>query len=442
MILEVSQEFGMKKRVLIITYYWPPSGGAGVQRWLKFSKYLPDFDWEPIILTVDPEKASYAQWDQTLSGDIREDLKVYHTLSLEPYSIYRMLSSRKEIPYGGFSNEGKPSRFQKISRFIRGNFFLPDPRRGWNIFAVKAAKKIIEEQQVNMVITTGPPHSTHLIGRKLKNDLGIRWCADFRDPWTNIYYYDNLYHTKWAKSLDRKMEQSVLSRADAVVTVSQDIRELLRAKVAKADADKFHVISNGYDYVDFDGLERQQPDRFTITYTGTVAPIYRAENFAKAAARFKQQIDKPFRIRFVGKMDQHILSVFKKQGLEDELDLVSYVPHNEAVSYMLNASVLLLLIPDVANNKGIVTGKFFEYLATGNPMLVMGPEDGEVAALLKETGAGEIFNPDRIDAIEQQLMGYFEQYKAGILGKVNPAIEPYSRKALSGRLAEALNRCI
>ena len=432
----------MKKRVLIITYYWPPSGGAGVQRWLKFSKYLPDFDWEPVILTVDPEKASYAQWDKTLQEDIRDDLKVYHTLSFEPYSIYRMLSSRKEIPYGGFSNEGKPSRFQKISRFIRGNFFLPDPRRGWNIFAVKTAKKIIEEEHIDIVITTGPPHSTHLIGRKLKNDLGVRWCADFRDPWTDIYYYQNLYHTTWAKSLDRRMEQSVLSRADAVVTVSHDIRGLLRSKVAKADADKFHVISNGYDHVDFEETERQEPDRFTITYTGTVAPIYRAENFAKAVARFKQHVNEPFRIRFVGKMDQHILSVFQKQGLEEELDLISYVPHSEAVSYMLNASVLLLLIPDVPNNKGIVTGKFFEYLAAGNPMLVLGPEDGEVAELLKETGAGEIFNPERVESIEQQLITYFEQYKAGTLRKTNPAIESFSRKALSGKLSEALNRCI
>ena len=432
----------MKKRVLIITYYWPPSGGAGVQRWLKFSKYLPDFDWEPVILTVEPEKASYAQWDKTLEEDVSDGLKVYHTTSFEPYAVYQMLSSKKEIPYGGFSNEGKPSRFQKISRFIRGNFFLPDPRRGWNIFAVKAAKRIIVEQQIDIVITTGPPHSTHLVGRKLKNDLGIRWCADFRDPWTDIYYYENLYHTQWAKQLDRKMEQSVLSGADAVITVSHHIRELFRSKVAKADVDKFHVISNGYDHVDFDGIERQASDRFTITYTGTVAPIYRTEIFAKAVAHFKQQVKEPFRILFVGKVDQHILSVFQEHGLEEELDLINYVPHNESVSYMVNASVLLLLIPDVVNNKGIVTGKFFEYLAAGNPILGLGPEDGEVAELLRETGAGVLFSPERMESIEQQLIRYFELYKTGTLRNRNSTIESFSRKALSGKLAEVLDRCI
>jgi len=141
-------------------------------------------------------------------------------------------------------------------------------------------------------------------------------------------------------------------------------------------------------------------------------------------------------------VDQHILSVFQKHGLEEELDLINYVPHNESVSYMVNASVLLLLIPDVVNNKGIVTGKFFEYLAAGNPILGLGPEDGEVAELLRETGAGILFSPERMESIEQQLIKYFELYKAGMLRKRNSTIESFSRKALSGKLAEVLDKCI
>jgi len=200
------------KKVLVITYYWPRSGGAGVQRWLKFTKYLPEYGWEPVILTVKEECASYAQWDETLAKEINPSLKVIRTASFEPYSLYVRISGKKEIPYGGFTNEGNPTFFQKLSRFIRGNFFIPDPRRGWNRYAIKAAKKLMEEEKFVAIITTGPPHSTHLIGYQLKLITGIKWIADFRDPWTDIYYYKDLSHSMPAKWYDRKLEKKILDK--------------------------------------------------------------------------------------------------------------------------------------------------------------------------------------------------------------------------------------
>ena len=176
------------KKVLIISYYFPPSGGSGVQRWLKFVKYLPEFGYEPIVLTVDPTVASYPQIDATLLQDIPSLVRVERTTTREMLSLYKRVSPTKEIPYGGFANENTQGLFSTISRFIRGNFFLPDPRRGWNKFAYKKACELIEQEQIDTVITTSPPHSTQLIGLKLKKRFpSIQWIADLRDPWRDIF---------------------------------------------------------------------------------------------------------------------------------------------------------------------------------------------------------------------------------------------------------------
>ena len=211
------------KKILIITYYWPPSGGAGVQRWLKFTKFLPEFGFKPVILTVDDNAASYAQLDESLLKEIDPNLSVYKTKTFEPYNLYRKLSNKKEIPYGGFSNQRKITLFEKLSRFIRGNLFIPDPRRGWNRYAIKKALELIRSEQIEVVVTTGPPHSTHLIGKKVKEKTGIRWIADFRDPWTDIYYYKDLYHLGLANKLDRYLEKNVLKLADQIITVSEEV---------------------------------------------------------------------------------------------------------------------------------------------------------------------------------------------------------------------------
>ena len=186
------------KKVLVITYYWPPSGGAGVQRWVKFIKYFKDQNINPFIISVDPDFASYPLIDNSLKNDIPDNTNVYLTKTNEPYSLYKKINNN-QTPYAGFANEGRPNFFQKIARFIRGNFFIPDSRKGWNNFAYKKAVEILEKENIDTVITTSPPHSTQLIGLKLKETQNIKWIADLRDPWTDIYYYKSMLHTKWAK---------------------------------------------------------------------------------------------------------------------------------------------------------------------------------------------------------------------------------------------------
>jgi len=329
----------MAKKVLIITYYWPPSGGAGVQRWLKFVKYLPEFGWEPVVLTVDPEKASYGQKDESLKREIRKGMEVHCTSTFELYSVYQRFSSKKEIPYGGFSNEGNISLFQRFSRFVRGNFFLPDPRKGWNRFAYKKAKELICKHRIDTVITTSPPHSTQLIGLKLKKHLGISWIADLRDPWTDIYYYKDFHHTSLARRIDLYYEKKVLAGADQLITVSPALKRLFLSKAKGIPEDKITVIPNGYDEDDFpEKIEQPNTDRFVITYTGTIAESYDLSGFIQALKSSDESFKKKLLLRFVGNVPETIVKQFHQAGLERNLDLAGYVPHKKSVQYLFTSN--------------------------------------------------------------------------------------------------------
>ncbi len=251
-------------RVLIITYYWPPGGGAGVQRWLKFAKYLPEYGWEPVILTVDPDFAAYPAIDKSLNEDVTEKTRVYRTKATDWFRVYP--GKKSEIPSAGFAKNMDNTLKGKIFRFIRGNFFIPDPRKGWNRFAFKKACDLIENENISHFVTTSPPHSTQLIGLKLRKKYpGIKWIADLRDPWTDIYYYHLFYPTIIAKAIDRYYESSVLKNADLITTVGPSISNHFRSKSAAAP-ERIRVIYNGYDDSDFRDIKMQEPDNFTIAY--------------------------------------------------------------------------------------------------------------------------------------------------------------------------------
>ena len=392
------------KKVLIITYYWPPSGGAGVQRWLKFSKYLPEFGVQPIILTVDPQKASYAQTDESLNDEVSKEISVYTTSTFEPYDLYKRLIGKGEIPYGGFSNESKESPLQKIAKIVRGNFFIPDPRKGWNRFAFRKAIELIREHQIETVITTSPPHSTQLIGLKLKKKLGIHWVADFRDPWTDIYYYDQFFRSVWAKRLDQELEKKVLLNSDQILTVSRDFKRIFLDKIGLDFDSKILVIPNGYDEADFDLKVKSDTEKFIITYTGTISESYNIDGFLKAMSNLDESQQKNILLRFVGNVPNAVVDQIRFAIPLIELDLVGYVDHTTSVRYLLESSMQLLVIPEIENNKGIVTGKFYEYLASGKPILAIGPQGGDLEQLIDETGCGKLFDYGDIEEILLMLM--------------------------------------
>ncbi len=425
------------KKILIITYYWPPSGGAGVQRWLKFSKYLPEFGFEPIILTVDEKVASYAQVDDSLLEEVDPNLLVFKTKTFEPYNLYRKLSNKKEIPYGGFSNQKKITLFEKLSRFIRGNLFIPDPRKGWNKFAVRKALELISSEKIEVVITSGPPHSSHLIGKKIKEKTGIRWIADFRDPWTDIYYYKDLYHLHLISRLDQYLEKQVLTNADKIITVSEELGKLFSNKISGISK-KISVIPNGYDEFDFNKSVAIQNQLFTIAYIGTISMIYRIEQFIEAVSQLPDKVKENLKIRFVGNVPEDIITLFNRKNLASIIEVMGYIPHEKAISQMMGASMLLLAIPDSPDNKGIVTGKFFEYLAAKRPILAIGPLGGDVEKMMTKCKAGKLFSYHESEKMRLFILEIFEQEMEGKIWHGTIGIEKYSRRNLTKELTKNL----
>ena len=418
----------LNNKILIITYYWPPCGGAGVQRWLKFARYLPEYGWEPIVLTIDPEYAKYPAVDESLEKDINPDLKVYKTKALNYFFLGYGSKSRIEAGSINLSNNRLRGR---IARFIRGNFFIPDPRKGWNRYAIRKASELIRQEDVKYVVTTSPPHSTQLIGLKLKSIFpGLKWICDLRDPWTDIYYYRKFYGTWPARTYDRILEKKVLKHADKIITVGNSLAELFSLKLGDLKK-KVALRTNGYDEEDFRTVKiKNDPKKLIITYVGTLSDQYPVEPVINGLSSLKNRnID--FELNLVGQFPDTIKRAIFSKLDHDLVHFIQYLSHDSAIKYMAASSVLLLLIPDHPGNKIIITGKLFEYLRTGIPILLIGPKDGDAARIIKECDAGRVFDKkDTVDITELVPQGTDEmKYKVPV---------KYERRLLTGMLSEEL----
>ncbi len=418
-------------KVLIITYYWPPGSGAGVQRWLKFSKYLPSFGWEPVILTVDPRFAAYPAIDNSMQAEISPDLRVFKTMATDYFIIYK--KDKRKIPSAGFAANDDKGIKGKILRFIRGNFFIPDPRIGWNKHAFRKACEIIDNEDIKHIITTSPPHSTQLVGLKLKRKYpGLKWIADLRDPWTDIYYYNQFYPTFISKRIDGNYEHRVLQSADKIITVGKSLKELFANRV-QGISDKIEVITNGFDEDDFKGLNPVNPDKFTISYIGTLSDAYPVKGFLDALQSFHEK-GNDFKVKFVGTIspDQKKLLLLKIPA--DNVEFISYVNHDTAIKKMLDSSLLLLIIPDHKSNKSIITGKIFEYIASGRPIICLGPEDGDAADILNSCHSGETFSYYASQSIEAYITQLFNS------GHIpdSKSISEFSRRSATEHLVRIL----
>ncbi len=424
-------------RLLVLTYYWPPSGGAGVQRCLKWVKYLADFGVEATVVTVDAAQATYPVLDESLAADVPAGVRVIRTPTSEPFESYKKLTGRA-VPYGGFANEGKPGLVQQALRFVRGNLFIPDPRRGWNKHALRAVERLLAAGETfDAVLTSSPPHSTQLIGLELKKRHGLRWLADMRDPWTDIYYYKDLHHTPLAAWLDARYERQVLTQADAVLVTSPETERLFRAKVPGLAAGKIHVLPNGYDAPDFGQPSRPPADRFRITHTGTITELYHLDGLLGAlAGAMKRHPAVPVQLRFVGQVSAELRAQISAAGLGEVTEYQPFVPHAASVAELLQATVLLMAIPDVPRNRGILPGKIFEYLAANKPVLCVGPAGSDADKLLQECGAGQALPYADAALMSGILDALLHQWA------INPNLDlpaashgRYARRALTGQLA-------
>ncbi|MFN2430068.1 MAG: glycosyltransferase family 4 protein [Cryomorphaceae bacterium] len=417
------------KKVLIITYYWPPAGGAGVQRWLKMAKYLPEFGIEPVVLTVDESYASYPVVDRSFLEDVAATTKVYRTRSFEPLRIYGKLFGKKKVPYSGFTNVNTGTLGSKLSRWVRGNFFIPDARKGWNRYALPKAAEIIKRENIDTVITTGPPHSTHLIGLALKSKKpSIKWIADFRDPWTDIYYYEDLLHSERSKAKDLKLEKMVLSQSDLVLSVCPSNRELLAKKLPEDQRSKIKLITNGFDEGDFESVaSKTENDCFNMVYTGTIAPSYNSIPIFEILKR----IPFKWKLTFAGSISPDILEWFKQAGMDANLDYRGYVDHKQALTILQEGDLLLHILPDTEKNKYGTTGKLFEYIGSGIPILNIGPKRGDAAKFIADAGSGKTFTRDE----EVNIIHFINWVNQGE-ASLGTDIGKFSRRKITQDLAD------
>ena len=417
------------KRLLIITYYWPPTGGSGVQRWVKFSKYLPEFGWQPVIYT--PENPEQLARDESLLADVPACAEVIKTHITEPYAVYRRLTGGKQGQEVNPVNAQQKSWKQRLSLWIRGNCFIPDPRIGWVRPSVRFLKKYLAEHPVDAVVTTGPPQSVHLIGLGLKKALGVRWIADFRDPWTEMFYYKHLGLSAAADRRHHALEQSVLDGADLIVSVSPPVAADFQAKTKTPVV----LITNGFDEDDFGGTAAAgspENGKFRLVHTGLFAADGNPLNLWDALAQ-RCKADPDFRarleIRLAGKVDAAITDAIRARGLGDNLVELGYLPHDETVREQRAADILLLPLRREPEYAKVLPGKIFEYLAARRPVLGVGQEDGAAASVLRDAAAGEMFDWDK----QEELLAFFDAEHPQTAG-----IEKYTRRALTARLVEVL----
>ncbi|MBN1415292.1 MAG: glycosyltransferase family 4 protein [Bacteroidales bacterium] len=425
------------KRVLLITYYWPPSGGSSVQRWLKMLKYFPGMGIEPFVLTVEPQLASYPLRDESLEREIHPDIKVYKTTTREFYNLYKRFTGRKEIPYGGFVNEQKADFKQIISRIIRSHLFIPDPRRGWNRFACKKAVKLIKLHNIETIITATPPHSSQLIGLKLKNKFNVNWIADLQDPWTDIYYYNQLYHSKLSAAIDARYERRVLESADHVVTVSDSIRNVFLSKSSRIDPDKIIVVPNGYDEDDFKEKPETGQEPFVISYTGTINDdYYPLDTFVQTIEKIAAE-GRKILLRFVGKVSPLAMQKIKAvKGIRTEF--IDYVPHEESIKYLMKTNALLLIIPDIEKNEGILTGKLFEYLGSGKKIIGIGPSGGDAARIIRECESGDMADYLNVNDLENHIRKIMNETDNDRINPNRERIRNYSRRSQAAQIARLI----
>ncbi|WP_146941584.1 glycosyltransferase family 4 protein [Chryseobacterium hagamense] len=433
-----------QKKILIITYYWPPAGGPGVQRWLKFAKYLPENGWTPVIYT--PENPSYPLLDESLLKDIPDGLEIIKTKIWEPYQLAEKLNkSNKKFKAGQFDVGNNQSWKSRLSIWVRGNFFIPDARVFWVKPSVKFLEQYLKENKIDAVVTSGPPHSLHLIGLALKERFpDLKWIADFRDPWTEISYYKHLKLTKNSDRKHRQLESEVFRNADITLATSYTDAENFRKNGAHA-----LCITNGFDESDAGSqiskstADDHQQRKFTLSYIGVLEQLRNPENLWKALdelVKTNRDFAESFTLKFAGRIDDKILNSIEQSALKNHITNLGYLSHDKAINEMQVSDILLITNFPNVSSKGIIPGKIFEYLATGKQIISFGPDEADVARILEDTRAGKHFSYDDTAEIKAFLLEKFKLWKNGHLTANIQNIEQFSRRHLTKKLAEILDR--
>jgi len=424
------------KKLLIITYYWPPAGGPGVQRWLKFVKYLPDFDIQPIVYV--PENPTYPIVDEGLLNEVSDKAIILKNKIFEPYQLAGIFSKKQtqKISSGIIPAAKKQSVLEKLLLWVRGNLFIPDARKYWVKPSVAYLKKYIQENNIDTIVTSGPPHSLHLIGLKLKEELGVKWFADFRDPWTTIGYHKALKLSSYAHKKHKFLEGKVLNTADTIIVTSKTTKSEFQALTQKP----IEVITNGYD---IENVPKQTLDeKFTMAHIGS----FLSDRNPKVLWEVLQELvtenstfSANFQLKLIGKISQEILESLSNYQLEAYCNNLGYLSHTEAIAHQRKSQVLLLIEIDSEDTKSIIPGKLFEYMVSERPIVAIGPKDSDFAEIITSTNTGVFFTYSEKERLKKTILSYFELFLENKL-LVHPiGLQHYSRKSLTEKLVNLIN---
>ena len=424
-----------KKKLLIITYYWPPAGGPGVQRWLKFVKYLPEFGIQPVVYV--PENPTYPIIDKALESEVSDEAIILKNSIFEPYQLAGFFSKNKtkKISSGIIPNKKKQSFLEKILLWIRGNLFIPDARVFWVKPSVKFLKKYIQENNIDTIVTSGPPHSLHLIGLELKQDLNVKWFADFRDPWTTIGYHKQLKLSDFASKKHKNLESKVLNAADKIIVTSKTTKAEFEVLTTKS----IEVITNGYDV---EKVEIQPLDsKFSLAHIGSFLSERNPKILWESLSELAQEIPSfknDLEIKLIGAVSQEVLTTIAEYKLNDFVNNLGYVSHSEAVSHQRKSQVLLLIEIDSEDTKSIIPGKLFEYMVSERPIIAIGPKNSDFAEIITSTNTGTFFEYNQKEALKNLIKSHYNSYLQQNLKVFAVGLQQYSRKNLTKNLVDCI----
>jgi len=424
-----------KKKVLILTYYWPPAGGPGVQRWLKFVKYLPEFNIKPIVFI--PKNPNYPIIDESLSSEVSKDVIILNHPINEPYKWAGFFSkkSSKTISKGIISEEKEQSLIERLMLYVRGNFFIPDARVGWVKPSVSFLLKYVKKENIGIVITTGPPHSLHLIGLQLKQKLGVKWLADFRDPWTTIGYHKQLKLSSASNAKHKALEKQVLNIVDKVIVTSS----VTKKEFQKITNQPIEVITNGYDNEVTKGFEMDS--KFTLSHIGSLLSKRNPEILWRVLSELvneNENFSKNFQLNLIGSVSEIVLKSLKNYNLSSYINKVGYVSHIEAIAFQKKSQLLLLIEIDSQDTKCIIPGKLFEYMISNRPIVAIGPKGSDVEKIIKETNTGHYFSYLDYDLLKRIILEHYRAFQNNTLQSHSIGLQKYHRKALTESLANLL----
>lgn len=430
-----------KIHILLLSYYWPPAGGPGVQRWVKLSKYLNPDLCRITVISPDPKKASFPVTDHSIHHEA-EHIKLIHTDTSEPFAAYKKISGEKNIPIGGFSNQGKKTLVKKIMMGIRGNFFIPDARKGWIPYAVEAASKVMDNDPAQILISTGPPHSTHLAALKIKQKYGIKWMADFRDMWTHVYYNKDLMRSPFARKYDMSLEKKVLENADRVLTVSPGTKKGIDQPYKGLFLDKIEVLFNGFDAADMGPKQPIKDDKLRLAFTGTISERFDYRAFTDGLDLFAEQHpEAQWEWRIAGIVPPYIHEKMAKW--ENRFVYEGYVPHERSVQVLKEANLLYYVIGNSEEYEGIIGGKIFEYLGAGRKILHAMPPHFDAYHFLEKMNA-QLCPKENTKEAWAEYLWHIYQHKELLQPEadMDTELQEYTREAIAGKLFKMIEKLL